>query len=314
MVGARRAEVEMASFRSHRVSVSAVLTLWIVALFVILSPGVANAATSRASGAVICQFSDAKSVVGVWVEVAGGGSGWAVTPGLPTAAGAPVNWSFNVPVGRSYTLTVGCGGTLQAWKYSTVTTSTTSSNVSAVCSLAGSRRLCDIAPPVAWAGVVGADFKVKVLAISKDLNVDPSYLMAAMAFETGRTFSSSIPNSSTGATGLIQFMPATAKSLGTTTAALAAMRPVDQLEYVKRYFQGTASGRRLATLGDVYMCIFWPRAIGQSDEFVLFNRTSGAYKPNAGLDLNKDGQVTKLEAASLVAAQLTEGTKSGKIG
>lgn len=41
--------------------------------------------------------------------------------------------------------------------------------------------------------------------------------MAAMAFESGETFSPSIKNAAgSGAVGLIQFMPSTAKALGTS--------------------------------------------------------------------------------------------------
>jgi hypothetical protein len=58
--------------------------------------------------------------------------------------------------------------------------------------------------------------------------------MAAMAFETGETFSPSIKNKASGATGLIQFMRSTAKGSGTTTAALAEMTAVDQLDFVEK--------------------------------------------------------------------------------
>ena len=39
-----------------------------------------------------------------------------------------------------------------------------------------------------------------------------------------------------GATGLIQFLPSTARGLGTTTDALAGMSSVEQLNYVEKYF------------------------------------------------------------------------------
>ena len=77
----------------------------------------------------------------------------------------------------------------------------------------------------------------KIVEIAKDLGVNPNYLMAAMSFETGGTFSPAIRSfSGSGATGLIQFMGPTARSLGTTTTALAKMSPEEQLDYVKKYF------------------------------------------------------------------------------
>lgn len=49
-------------------------------------------------------------------------------------------------------------------------------------------------------------------------------------------------NKATNATGLIQFMPATAKALGTSTAALARMSFVQQMEYVRLYLEKVALG------------------------------------------------------------------------
>lgn len=53
---------------------------------------------------------------------------------------------------------------------------------------------------------------------------------------TGERFRANTVNRASGATGLIQFMPSTAKQLGTTTDKLAAMTEVDQLDYVAKYF------------------------------------------------------------------------------
>jgi hypothetical protein len=131
--------------------------------------------------------------------------------------------------------------------------------------------------------------------------------MAAMAFETGESFSPSIRNQSSSATGLIQFMPSTARNLGTTTDALAAMSAVEQLSYVERYFNPFRG--RLGTLEDVYMAILWPRAVGQPNDSVLFSRPSRAYELNSGLDRDRNGDVTKTEASAMVQAKLTKGLR-----
>ena len=82
--------------------------------------------------------------------------------------------------------------------------------------------------------------------------------MAAMAFETGRSFSAKQKNLGGGsATGLIQFMPATAAELGTSTAALAAMTEIKQLDFVEKYMALRANGRPFKQLSDVYMAILW---------------------------------------------------------
>lgn len=91
---------------------------------------------------------------------------------------------------------------------------------------------------VAWGAKVSPNFKRKVLEITTRLEISPDFLMACMAFESGETFSPAVRNAAgSGATGLIQFMPSTAKALHTTTDALAAMSAEQQLVYVERYFR-----------------------------------------------------------------------------
>ena len=160
---------------------------------------------------------------------------------------------------------------------------------------------------LAWGKKVDAEFREEVEWISRNLGVDPNHLMAAMAFETGETFSPSIKNPGSSATGLIQFMEATAKAMHTTTAKLARMTAVEQLEYVHRYFEPYAE--QLATLADVYMAILWPKAVGKLDSYILWTKDGSpkTYAANKGLDTNKDGVITKAEAASKVHAKLLKG-------
>jgi hypothetical protein len=162
---------------------------------------------------------------------------------------------------------------------------------------------------IAWGAKVSHAFKTKVLTICRRLKVETDYLMSCMAFETGKSFSPSIHNAAgSGAVGLIQFMPATARAMHTTTAALGAMTAVQQLDYVERYFASRiATYGQLRSLEDVYMSILYPAAIGQPDTHVLFNRGTTAYTQNAGLDSDRDGVITKFEGASAVRKMLVEG-------
>jgi len=160
---------------------------------------------------------------------------------------------------------------------------------------------------LAWGKKVSPTFKRRVIEISAELGMDPNNLMAAMAFESARTFRADIENPFSGAAGLIQFMPATAKGLGTSTAALKRMTPVAQLEFVRRYFLPQKG--RLNDLNDVYMAILWPRAVGRPASHVLFVNGSRQYSQNKGLDVNFDGVVTKAEAASRVQQHLVEGMR-----
>lgn len=74
----------------------------------------AGAASAANGGYAMC--ADQSPVVGVWVNVAGGTSGWATRYG----SGYQQRWAYNTQ-GRSYSLTVGCGGTPQRWAASTST-------------------------------------------------------------------------------------------------------------------------------------------------------------------------------------------------
>ena len=65
---------------------------------------------------------------------------------------------------------------------------------------------------IAWGQRVSQEFIDKVTAIAIDIDVPPDWLMACMAFESG--FKAGVLNKAgSGASGLIQFMPSTAKVL-----------------------------------------------------------------------------------------------------
>jgi hypothetical protein len=116
-------------------------------------------------------------------------------------------------------------------------------------------------------------FKDEVIDLSTELGCDPSHLMAAMAFETGETFSPSVRNKLSGATGLIQFMPKTAEGLGTTTGDLALMTAIEQLAFVRKHFLPFKG--KLQTLSDVYMTILFPVAVGKAAAHVLLPNPPG---------------------------------------
>ena len=96
----------------------------------------------------------------------------------------------------------------------------------------------------------------------------PEWLANLVNFETAGTFSPSIQNPSSRATGLIQFMPATARGLGTSVEALRAMTFLQQLKYVDLYLQkgvkvarGRVGGKTLTQI-DLFMIVFYPVSVG----------------------------------------------------
>lgn len=182
-------------------------------------------------------------------------------------------------------------------------------------------RACSTAPvttePMAWGAHVSAAFRDRVRLMARNLAsaATPSDYMACMAWESGRSFAPDKRNmAGSGAVGLIQFMPATAQALGTTTAALAALSAVEQLDWVEKYFRPYKG--RLNDLGDLYMAILWPSGVGKPMSYTLWDKASRptTYRQNAGLDVNRDGVITKAEAVGKVLGLLAEGMQPQNLG
>ncbi|SVC65278.1 uncharacterized protein METZ01_LOCUS318132, partial [marine metagenome] len=145
----------------------------------------------------------------------------------------------------------------------------------------------------------------KIREIAGKHGIDPKDLLSIMRFETGGSFSASVANPESGATGLIQFTAPVAKELGTTLAELAQMSREEQLVYVDRYLDMRKKPpfnlpERGASLDDLYMAVLYPAAIGKESSFVLFRSGERAYDQNKGLDSNNDGTITKGEAVARV--------------
>lgn len=138
---------------------------------------------------------------------------------------------------------------------------------------------------------VSVQFAVKVKDVAKRLGVKEDWLMAVMWSES--RLNPSARNPTGGATGLIQFMPATAKYLGTSCDELARMNGVAQLDYVEKFFQPYA--HRCRSFADLYLACFFPAAIGKPDSYVLQTPTLPAEliaKQNPLFDADKDGKIT----------------------
>jgi len=145
------------------------------------------------------------------------------------------------------------------------------------------------------------DFKKKLEKVAAALGTTPNAMLAVMKQESG--VNPAARNASGGATGLIQFMPDTARRLGTTTDDLRKMDGVQQLDYVYKYYKMTGVGDGSA--GDLYMATFMPKYIGYPDNHVLGadgdHGFSGAvYRQNKGLDRNHDGKITVGDVKSSV--------------
>jgi hypothetical protein len=91
------------------------------------------------------------------------------------------------------------------------------------------------------------------------------------------------------------------------------MDALSQLSYVYYYFARFNRRHDMEnwSVDDTYMAILWPLAIGKPSTFPLFvnnpARFNDSYDVNRGLDSNRDGIVTKAEAAAKIRRLLTEG-------
>lgn len=150
------------------------------------------------------------------------------------------------------------------------------------------------------------EFIEKVKEVSINLGINPNWLMLCMFIESGIDHTAVNPFS--GAYGLIQFMPFTAINLGTTLDKMEDMTNVDQLDWVYKYLRPYR--KRMKTFVDVYFAIFFPRAIGKPDNYVLSTDRISASKiaqQNSGYDLDHNGEITVAEVSKKILSKVPSG-------
>lgn len=146
-----------------------------------------------------------------------------------------------------------------------------------------------------WAKDTG--FINGVNQLSQKWNIDAGDLLGLFHSESGVNAQARNPS---GATGIIQFMPDTARALGTSTDAIYKMNKTQQLTLVDQYFAMSKLPKG-ATAGQLYATVFLPAYNRKSENFVIA-RPNGPndagktnpkwYTQNAGLDVNRDGVIT----------------------
>lgn len=137
-------------------------------------------------------------------------------------------------------------------------------------------------------------FLPKLKEICSWLGVDVDSMLAVMFSES--RIKPEAHNKKSGASGLIQFMPATAKGLGTTTTAIRQMTGTAQLDYVKKYFAPYKD--KMKSIHDLYAVVFFPVMVGKSASYILQTKNLSAEtiaKANPIFDINKNLQITKAE-------------------
>lgn len=143
------------------------------------------------------------------------------------------------------------------------------------------------------------EFTEKVNNISNELGIEANWLMFVMWFES--RLNPQAVNPISGAQGLIQFMPSTARSLGTTTDILKRMNNVQQLDYVLAYLRPYKG--KMKSWVDVYLAVFYPKAIGKPNFVITPDIVA---KQNKIFDLNKDLDITVDEIKTALRNNMPE--------
>ncbi|AIX38009.1 hypothetical protein Syn7803US88_8 [Synechococcus phage S-MbCM6] len=164
------------------------------------------------------------------------------------------------------------------------------------------------------------EFLKEVKRVSSKLNINPADLLGLMASESGLNPQA---RNKSGATGLIQFMPDTARELGTSTRDLYNMNRVEQMKYVEKFLLKTLP--KGASLGQMYAAVYLPAFAKKDSDYVLAkkggftdswgNHPAKWYTHNKGLDQNNDGSITIGELGERIRKKKKEfGISGGSTG
>lgn len=104
-------------------------------------------------------------------------------------------------------------------------------------------------------------FMEKLRNICSEIGCSTNNMLTVMQAESWISTSKENPK---GAIGLIQFMPNTAKALGTSKEALAKMSWIEQLDYVRKYY--LPYKWKLKRIEDLYLVTFHPASLNKSED------------------------------------------------
>lgn len=172
------------------------------------------------------------------------------------------------------------------------------------------------------------EVQAAILWGAQQLRVDPNQLAATIGYETSGSFNPAVENEAArlkgkqGAVGLIQFTPSVgipslneflqtkagklrAKALGisataVTRAGLMKMTPMEQMRYVVLYFNIPLN---VVPAGATYDRIYQEILAPGRDGDVWYTKGTDNYEKNKQFDTNKDGKITRFEAASVLRKQ-----------
>lgn len=144
------------------------------------------------------------------------------------------------------------------------------------------------------------EFLPELQRIAARLGTRYEWLLNLIASESSFIPSARNPLPGQTASGLLQIIEATAAGMGTTTAAIRRLNPVEQLRLLERFYSPFRG--LLNSQGDVYLAAFRGFSLAGGPETVVAPlnysaKERRAYLLNRGLDFDGDGRITKGELA-----------------
>jgi hypothetical protein len=143
-------------------------------------------------------------------------------------------------------------------------------------------------------------FRRGLVDLSARVKINPDWLASVMSLESG--FNPAAVNPYAKATGLIQFLPSTAKRLGTTVEALRGMTATEQLPWVEAYYRPFTG--QIHSLEAMYMANFMPKYIGAGSDTIIASDPDLVYTQNKGFDRDGKGYITVGDVSSSIRGAL----------
>ena len=140
------------------------------------------------------------------------------------------------------------------------------------------------------------EFTQRIEALADKRGISSSELYKVIQGESG---GNPTAQNKSGATGLFQFMPATARELGTTTAVVKAMSPSEQVDLYDKYLErwNYSGSNRLGIMQAA------PAFANSSPDTVIYGKNSAAWKQNPGWRELNGGDITVRSINSYYAKQ-----------
>ncbi len=147
---------------------------------------------------------------------------------------------------------------------------------------------------IATVGLDSTGFINQVKITSRSMHILPEWLLTCIYMES--RFNPKAVNKDTGASGLIQIMPSTAKDIKISLNEILSMGAIAQVQKVIPVYFKNKIGR-MKSVYDVYFAIFYPVAIGKPNSFIIGREKSLEFAKkvrnvNSGYDFNKDGVIS----------------------